>query len=91
MINITRLYPGENKQRITIPTLVNDDAYVPTVEQFYNQVDDTVYPGFRPYFHLACLIFFGFLIIVLFDVSRKLCSKPKVRGSKLTYEDYRKV
>lgn len=33
---------------------------------------DEVYPGFRKYFYLACIILFGTMFVVFYDVGSKL-------------------
>lgn len=93
VIDISRAYAGRQYGRTsattTIPTLVFDYGQLPGPEELVRP--DSVYPGFRPYFHVACLIFFGVLIIVIYDVSRQLLIERKIQRSTQRYNDYAKV
>lgn len=96
MTNVSRKYDdGKGSASMVttlIPTLVYDDPYLASPDELLqsNRIN-TVYPEFRPYFHLACLILFGTIFIIMADVARQLINDRKVRNSKLHYDDYRKV
>lgn len=47
--------------------------------------ENKVYPGFLPYFYVACVILFGTLIIVFCDVARKLMDDRTKRRIKASY------
>lgn len=75
-----------------IPTLVYDDPYLASPDELLQrQRINTVYPEFRPYFHLACLILFGTVFIIAADIARQLINDRKINNSKLHYDEYRKV
>lgn len=94
--NVTRKYDdGTGTASIVttlIPTLVYDEPYLATPDELMQRKRvNTVYPEFRPYFHLACLVLFGTIIVISVDIARQLINDRRVHNSKLRYDDYRKV
>lgn len=97
--NVSRVYnAGDGGDTLTtlLPTLVFDEP-IPE-EPEYDAIivqtprrPDSVYPGFRPYFHWACLIVFGAIAIVAIDIGRQLLNDRKIRNTDLQYSNYRKV
>lgn len=61
----------------------NDDRlatiYNPQSTNSQPQTGGVVYPGFRPYFQLACVILFGVIFVVFCDVGKKLLNDYMLR------------
>lgn len=56
--NVHPIYSNEPEERLSRPRM--------------RRINDEVYPGFRPYFYLACIILFGTMFLVFYDVGSKL-------------------
>lgn len=100
--NVSRVYNAGDEAMAAgvvttlMPTLVFDEPILEESAE-YEAIfqrpprSDSVYPGFRPYFHWACLIVFGAIAVVAIDIGRQLLNDRKIRNSDLQYSNYRKV
>lgn len=50
------------------------DTKITKLKSIWTERSNQVYPGFQPYFQIACVILFGTMFVVFFDVARQLLS-----------------